>query len=172
MDMARREDSAADRKRRTPADHIALKHDAIRSDAVQALVRNILVVAATDGEIRLLISLLRAALGRHVDARTAVGLTAADAEIGKSPPRAIIAHHTPGLGARAASIVTRWTATCGAPVILVCEPLDVREAAAVRDAGPLDVIERDDLDSVRLFEALLEAVGEAPDAAPPQTPDS
>lgn len=162
-------EAARDRKRRTPADHIAVKHDAIRSDAVQALVRNILVVAATEGETRLMISLLRAALGRHVDARTALGLSAGDREIAGSPPKSILICHTQAFGVPAASVVARFTALCGAPVILICDPLDAREAAALRDAGPLDVIERDDLDSVRLFEALLQAATDAPDA-PPQTP--
>ena len=155
--MAQGEDSSRHRKRRTPADHIVIKHDAIRSDAVQALVRNILVVAATDGDIRLLISLLRAALGRHVDARIAVGLAAADRELAERPPESIVVCHSSDLGASVALVVERWTALCDAPVIVICDSLDSRAAAALRDAGPLDVIDRDDLDSVRLFEALLEA---------------
>ena len=61
-------DDANDHRQRRPADHIASKHEAFRSELVQSLVKDLLIVGASPGQARLLISLLRAILGRTVEA--------------------------------------------------------------------------------------------------------
>jgi hypothetical protein len=166
--MPNSSDDARDSGRRSPADHFVVKHDAVRSQAVQALVRNILIVGATDGDARVIISLLRAALGRHVEARVALGLEAASDLLARQPPNIVVLKHTQLLRSCAEKIIRGWRqAGVLTPAIVICEQLSASEAIAMRQWDVLDVIELDDLDSVRLFEALLKAVVEP---SPPPEP--
>ena len=157
--MARTPDDASDWRRRQASDHIASKHDAFGSDAVQALVKNILIVAGTDADTRLPISLLRASLGRHVNARVAIGWDAVIAGLDVAHPNLVLLRDGPMLGVRPADAIVRMrTAGFQTPVIVIHAQLTARDAVDLRQAGALDVIEVDDLNSVRLFEALLKAV--------------
>ena len=157
--MPKRSDDAKGGRRRTPADHLVVKHDAIRSEAVQSLVRNILIVGASEADVRLVVSLLRASLGRHVEARMAIGAVAAGRALGTERPNLVILRHTESYGAEAVDVVRDWRhAGIETRVVVILEHLTPRDAIAMRRADSVDVIEADDLNSVTLFEALLKAV--------------
>lgn len=152
-------DEKKDTVRRTASEHIVSKHDAFTSEAVQSLVKNTLIVGGSKGDTRLLISLLRAALGRHVDAALAIGADEALRAYASARPELVLVRDNPDRAMNAAETIERLRAAgATAPVIVIHGALSARDAVVLRRLGVLDAIDADDLDSVRLFEALLKAV--------------
>jgi DNA-binding NtrC family response regulator len=161
--MPDKPEDANERRRRRPGDHIASKHEAFRSELVQSLVKDLLIVGATTGQARLLNSLLRAILGRTVEAKTAAGLDDAILSLDATHPNLILLRGDASERMTPADAITRLrTAGFKAPIIVICDRLSARDAIDLRRAGALDVIEVDDLNSVRLFEALLKATQPQP----------
>jgi hypothetical protein len=157
--MPNRPDDPNDRRARRPADHIASKHDAFQSAKVQALVKNMLIVSPSSAKARLLISLLRAILGRTVEARVAIGVDAAIAALaGASSNLILLRDASDSIEDKpmpAVADVTRLRdAGCQAAIIVICNDLSARDAISLRRAGAHDVITIDDLSSLALFESL------------------
>lgn len=141
-----------------PADHFASKLDAFRSDVVQALVKNMLIVGGVASDAQVLVSLLRASLGRQVEARSAIGLTAVTQSLAAQMPDLVVVRDNPAQSTRGADVLAHLRAAgFEGPVIAIYQRVLARDAVALHRAGALDVIEVDDLNSVRLFEALLKA---------------
>ena len=165
--MPDKPDDPNERRRRRPADHIASKHEAFRAQLVQSLVKDLLIVGASAGQARLLNSLLRAILGRAVEAKTAAGLPDALEALAASHPNLILLRRTipgeAGGNVQAITVIGELRAAgFKAPIIVISDQLSAREAIDLRRAGALDVIETDDLNSVRLFEALSKAAKQPP----------
>ena len=112
----------------------------------------------------MLSSLLRALLGRHVNARRALGLEGALLALATS-----IAQSRPLAGTRGwrGCDRRRHPVTCarlasGAGRRDRRRVIGGRKRLRLRRAGALDVIEIDELDSVRLSQSLLRAIGDDP----------
>lgn len=147
---------------------MARKLDAFRSEKLQTLARNILIVEARSGDAAVIASLLRALLGRHVEARLVTWPADLASVLAKLPPNLVIwrlasSSRRMGVQAFAESIeppardiigTIRATGYRG-PVVLVVDA--EAEVARLGNVGAVDVIDADQLDSVRLSYALLKA---------------
>ena len=156
-----RDDDEHDRPSQ-PADHMARRLDAFRSDWIQSLVENVLIVEGQPGEGDVLASLLRALLGRQVEARRAFGAGGALAAIATDSPKLVLWRDAGGGAPSEDGIQRLRGAGFAGPVVVVIDRLPALLAIRLRKAGALDVIEKDDLDSVRLADALFAAGGRAP----------
>jgi hypothetical protein len=161
--------SRDDDGRRTPyepRDQLANKLDAFRSERLQALARDILIIESRHGDGNVLSSLLRALFGRHVEARRALGLDGGLQAIAASLPNLIIWRDSAG-GSAPAQDGVRQLGLSGftGPIVVVIDHLSAPAAIRLRKAGALDVIENDELNSVRLSQALHKAVDVDPPAS-------
>lgn len=146
-----------------PGDHLASKLDAFNSSRLQDLAKDILIVEGPDEEGIMLCSLLRALLGRHVNARRALGLEGALLALATSLPNLVLwRERAAGAGVIAGGIGHLRAAGFQGPVVVIVDALSVAEAVGLRRAGALDVIEIDELDSVRLSHSLFRAIGDDP----------
>jgi DNA-binding NtrC family response regulator len=158
----RRDDDERDQPRK-PGDHLASKHVAFRSDRLQALAQDILIVESRQGDGAVLSSLLRVLLGRHVETRLTLGGNSLLLALAESSPNLVIWRDTLEGTAPAQDGVGQLRAGgYHGPVIVVIDALSASAAVGLRQAGVLDVIVKDDLDSVRLSQSLQRAVEEKP----------
>ena len=157
--MAQSSDDDAAHRPRKPGDHMASKLDAFRSGPLQALARDIMIVTSTPAEASVLVSMLRAVFGRQFNARHLQAMGNTLEEAARKAPKLILLREDIDPGSIAGESVVKLVAagfTC--PIVVICEHLTVGDAVRLRQAGALDVIERDDLNSVRLSQALARAV--------------
>ena len=163
--MARSPDDDAARRKRRLGDHVASKLDALRSGPLRELARDIMIVSSVPSDASVLVSMLRASFGHAFTARQVRALAEAIASVAKRPPNLILLREDPAVDMRAVEHIGQLTkAGFAGPIVVICEHLTAGDAVRLRQAGVLDVIERDDLNSVRLSQALLRAVG---DSEPP-----
>jgi PleD family two-component response regulator len=157
-----RDDDERDRPRK-PGDHLVSKLDAFRSDPLQALAQDILIVESRQGDGAVLSSLLRVLLGRHVETRLALVGNSLLLALTESSPNLVIWRDTlEGMAPSEEGV--RQLRACGyhGPVVVVIDALSASASFGLRQAGVLDVIVKDDLDSVRLSQSLLRAVERKP----------
>ena len=147
----------------SPDDHVANKLGAFRSQPLHELVKDILIVRSADADGAVLTSQLRALLGRQAEPQHLADIDEACERLAMTPPNLLILRDSATGGLRAVDAITRVRdAGFTGPIVIVCDQLTAADTIHLRQAGALDVIEKDELNSVRLSQALLKAVGEDP----------
>ena len=159
----RSDDDGNARRPRSPDAHVASKLGAFRSQLLHDLAKDILIVRSADADGAVLTSLLRALLGRQAEAHHIADVGEARARLIETPPNLVILRESATAGLRAVDAIREFRdAGFVGPIVVVCDQLSAPDASHLRQAGALDVIEKDELNSVRLSLALLKAVGEDP----------
>ncbi|MDX2307078.1 MAG: response regulator [Hyphomicrobium sp.] len=147
---------------RSGRDFLAKKSDVVRMRKSLPALTNVLVVDDEAGDADRLRATLRVMFGYEIDVRRAATLgLAVDAVLAQRPEIVFLDDILKPSDSATDTIPFLKRAGYDGPIIVISGAVTKKRRLALMDCGASDVIHKDDLDSVRLAEALIAIVSAA-----------
>ncbi|MFN3744620.1 MAG: response regulator [Hyphomicrobiaceae bacterium] len=151
---------------------LARKSDAAKSQKGGWQISDVLIVEDENFDADRLRATLHIMFGYAIDVRRARTLgSALDCVIERQPELIFLDDYLKPSDNAAHTIPFLRRCGYAGPIIVVSGQVDRMRRAMLLKAGAVDVIHKDDLDSVRIAEALARASGAAPKAPPAKQPE-